>query len=106
MRKPALYYKPALFWMSLGLILGGAAAVAEQQTQSGRTSGPATGQNVTPSTVTQKSFEGRSGFIDQNEAFALDASALAAGAPGVEGKPGAQSGPAPRGRGTTSKFVY
>ena len=96
---------PALLWTSLVLILGGA-AVAEQQMQGGRTSGSATGQHVTPSTVTQKSFEGRSGFIDQNETFALDASALAAGAPGVEGKPGAQSGPAPRGRGTTSKFVY
>ncbi|MBG0811121.1 hypothetical protein IY145_17255 [Methylosinus sp. H3A] len=98
--------KSALYWTSLVLILGGAAAIAEQPTQSGRTSGPAVGQNVTPSTVTQKSFEGRSGFIDQNEALALDASALAAGAPGVEGKSGAQSGPAPRGRGTTSKFVY
>jgi hypothetical protein len=98
---------PALYWTTLVLILGGA-ALAQQQMQSGggRTSGPAIGQNVTPSTVTQKSFEGRSGSIDQNEAFALDASALAAGAPGVEGKPGAQSGPAPRGRGTTSKFVY
>ncbi|WP_159731692.1 hypothetical protein [Methylosinus sp. Ce-a6] len=97
--------KPALLWTSLVLILGGA-ALAEQNIESGRTSGPANGQNVTPSTVTQKSFEGRSGFIDQNEAFALDASALAAGVPGVEGKPGAQSGPVPRGRGKTSKFVY
>ena len=97
---------PALYWTTLVLILGGAALAQQQMQSGGRTSGPAIGQNVTPSTVTQKSFEGRSGFIDQNEAFALDASALAAGAPGVEGKPGAQSGPAPRGRGTTSKFVY
>jgi hypothetical protein len=98
--------KLALFSTSLVLILGGAALAEQQMTQRGRTSGPATGQNVTPSTVTQKSVEGRSSFIDENEGFALDASALAAGAPGVEGKPGAQSGPAPRGRGTTSKFVY
>jgi hypothetical protein len=98
--------KSALYWTSLVLILGGAAVAEQQMSQPGRTSGPAIGQNVTPSTVTQKSFEGRSGFVDQNETFALDASALAAGAPGVEGKPGAQSGPAPRGRGSSSKFVY
>jgi hypothetical protein len=97
--------KPALLWTSLVLILGGA-ALAGQNMESGRTSGPVNGQNVTPSTVTQKSFEGRSVFVDSNDAFALDASAMAAGAPGVEGKPGAQSGPAPRGRGAASKFVY
>lgn len=98
--------KLALFCTSLSLVCGGAALAQQQQPQGGHTSGPAVGGYVTPSTVTQKSFEGRSGFVGEQEAIALDASALAAGTPGVAGKPGAQSGEAPQGRGAASKFVY
>lgn len=97
--------KQALFWTGLLVVLGGA-ALAQQQPPGGQTSGPAVGNNVTPSTVTQKLFEGRSGFVGEQEALALDASALAAGTPGVAGKRGTQSGAAPRGRGAASKFVY
>lgn len=97
--------KQALFWTTLLFVLGGT-ALAQQRPQGGQTSGPAAGGNVTPSTVTQKLFEGRSAFAGDIEAAALEASALAAGAPGVAGKPGAQSGGAPQGRGAASKFVY
>ena len=56
----------------------------------GNTSGPAVGKDVQPSTAIQKET-GRSGAGDG------DAS-NAAGAPGVEGKPGSESGPLPKDR--------
>ncbi|PWB83116.1 MAG: hypothetical protein C3F11_08250 [Methylocystaceae bacterium] len=82
------------------------AALAQQRPVGGHTSGPAVGRNVTPSTVTQKLFEGRSSFAGEDIEAALDASALSAGSPGVAGKPGTQSGQAPKGRDAASKAVY
>jgi hypothetical protein len=55
------------------------------------TSGPAAGTDVQPSTAIQKDQTGRLG------AGGGDAS-NAAGAPGVEGKPGSESGPLPQDR--------
>jgi hypothetical protein len=58
--------------------------------QPGSTSGPAAGKNVEPSTATQK----------KNSAEPQDrgASSSAAGAPGVEAKPGTEGGRAPAGK--------
>ena len=58
--------------------------------QPGSTSGPAAGKNVEPSTATQK----------KNSPQPQDrgASSNAAGAPGVEAKPGTESGGAPAGK--------
>lgn len=81
-------------------------AFAEQRPAVGHTSGPAMGRNVTPSTVAQKLFEGRSVFAADDILPELEASSLAAGSPGVAGKPGTQSGGAPQGRDAASKAVY
>jgi hypothetical protein len=56
----------------------------------GNTSGPAVGTDVQPSTAIQKDQTG-------SGAGGGDAS-NAAGAPGVEGKPGSESGPLPQDR--------
>jgi hypothetical protein len=58
--------------------------------QPGSTSGPAAGKNVEPSTAIQKG----------NSAVSQDrgASSTAAGAPGVEAKPGTEGGRAPAGK--------
>lgn len=61
--------------------LMGAPAVAAKKP--GHTSGPAAGTHVEPSTVTQK----RNPHLDEGEH-----SGVAAGAPGVEGSKGTQSG--------------
>jgi hypothetical protein len=57
------------------------AAAAESTDTSGNTSGPAAGTQTTPSTALQKQ-----GSVSNN--------GHAAGGPGVEGKKGAESGPA------------
>jgi hypothetical protein len=67
---------------SAGLLLGGAAMAQN----SGSSSGPATGKGVEPSTAIQKE-EGRS--ADQGNV------PTGAGAPGIEAKPGTQSGALP-----------
>lgn len=60
------------------------------QMQPGETSGPAAGTPVDPTTTIQKrNEEGRSGANETD-------TRPAAGMPGVEGKPGTESGPAPR----------
>ncbi|MEJ0094183.1 MAG: hypothetical protein WDN46_12330 [Methylocella sp.] len=66
------------------LLFGG---VALAQT-SGKTSGPAAGGNAEPSTATQKD-EGRSSSD-------MQMAPKGAGAPGVEGKAGSQSGAIPK----------
>jgi hypothetical protein len=76
----------------LALFLAGAALAQEP----GTTSGGAAGKNVEPSTAIQKQNTGRSS-APQHE---LQGSSNAAGAPAVEGKPGAQSGQAPQGQTT------
>lgn len=75
--------------VTLSLFVGGAAMAME-----GVTSGPAAGKSVVPSTAIQKEYEGRSAAGGQVTLGVLEASGLAAGMPGVEGKPGAQSGQA------------
>jgi hypothetical protein len=77
----------AALWAISSFFLSGA-ALAQQQ--SGNTSGPAVGKNVLPSTVVEKQYEGRSNTSEQDKQ--LGASSRAAGSPGIEGKPGAQSG--------------
>ena len=66
------------------LVLGGV-AVAQQP---GVTSGPTATTNVEPTTAIQKQGEGRSigGALDFRD------SSMAAGAPGIQGKPDTQSG--------------
>lgn len=59
----------------------------------GATSGSATGTNVEPSTSIQKQYTGRS----SSDGSKFKGSSNAAGAPGVEGHTGTQSGPSSRG---------
>ena len=59
----------------------------------GTTSGSASGTNVEPSTSIQKQYTGRSSS-DESQ---FKGSSNAAGAPGVEGQTGTQSGPSPHG---------
>lgn len=56
----------------------------------GVTSGPAAGSDVLPSTAVQKGQNANSGLKSQ-----ATAGAVAAGAPGVAGKPSTEAGPAP-----------
>jgi hypothetical protein len=74
-------------WAIASFFLSGA-ALAQQQ--SGDTSGPAVGRNVLPSTAVEKQYEDPSNISEQGKQ--LGASSRAAGSPGIEGKPGAQSG--------------
>jgi hypothetical protein len=69
--------------VSLILTFGFSNAALAQQ-QSGGTSGPAVRQNVEPPTVTEKRYEGRSMKPQEGNP--------ATGMPGVEGKPGTESG--------------
>jgi hypothetical protein len=62
-------------------VLGAPAAIAAQGSDSGDTSGSASGKMVTPGTAAQKQASTQAG--------------AAVGAPGVEGKRGAESGSAP-----------
>ncbi len=73
-------------------------AIAQQSTptpsaatpsQSGDTSGPAVGEPVVPSTVVEKD---NPNIPDVNNADVSGPSGTSAGAPGIEGKRGAQSG--------------
>lgn len=68
-------------------------AATPAQTVNASVSGPANGTNVEPSTAVQKQTEGRSvsGATMRTSPDTMG-SALAAGAPGVEGAPGTQSG--------------
>ncbi len=75
----------------ISLFLGGV-ALAEQK---GETSGPAVGKNVLPTTVIQKMYERRSSSIPGIPPSTLEDSGASAGYPGVEGKPGTESGQAP-----------
>ena len=73
------------------LILSTVAASA--QTPDASVSGPANGTNVVPSTAVQKQTEGRSvSNIAMEQPSSIIGSALAAGAPGVEGAPGTEFG--------------
>ncbi|MCI0600620.1 MAG: hypothetical protein L0Y60_14065 [Beijerinckiaceae bacterium] len=77
------------------LALTPAAAVAQALDAS--VSGPANGTNVVPSAAVQKQIERRSvSDIAKDQPSALMGSALSAGAPGLEGAPGAKSGRNPR----------
>jgi len=58
----------------------------------GATSGSATGTNVEPSTSIQKQYTGRS----SSDGSQFKGSSTAAGAPGVKGHTGTQSGPSSR----------
>jgi hypothetical protein len=76
-------------------LLSPVAAVAQMPDAS--VSGPANGTNVVPSAAVQKQIERRSvSDLAKDQPSALMGSALAAGAPGVEGAPGAKSGRDPR----------
>jgi|GEM_PF-1395301 hypothetical protein len=70
------------------------AAAAAVETPRGSISGPASGTDVVPSTVFQKEMlEGRSvSSLASGQTTGLMAGLVAAGAPGIEGLPGTQSG--------------
>jgi hypothetical protein len=70
------------------------AAIAMAQAPNASVSGPAMGTNVVPSTAVQKQTEGRSvsKSVIMDQPSSMMGSALSAGAPGVEGAPGTESG--------------
>jgi hypothetical protein len=71
------------------LLLSGIAVAQEPYS----VSGPAAGSNVKPSTAIQKEDEGRSASVDAwKQASYPGVHPTGAGVPGVEGKPGTQSG--------------
>ena len=59
--------------------------------EKGRTSGPAAGSNVKPSTAMPENQSGTS-----TEATQMHPGGVAAGAPGAKAKPGTEAGPAPK----------
>src|ERR1700712_5768722 len=75
------YSKAALSVTALSIVLlSASASMAAPEPAQGDTSGPAAGTRTTPSTAVQKN----------------SATGTTAGAPGVEGKPGAESGAQPK----------
>jgi len=85
-------YRITLCAMALMSCLFLSAATAAAQTFDASVSGPANG-NVMPSAAVQKQSEGRSvSDIAKDHPSSFIGSAIAAGAPGVEGAPGTESG--------------
>ena len=70
------------------LVLSGVAFAQEPYSVSGQ----ASGSNVEPSTAIQKENEGRSAIVDAKRPNPETHRPNGAGAPGVEGSPGTQSG--------------
>jgi hypothetical protein len=70
------------------LVLSGVALAQEPYS----VSGPASGSNVEPSTAIQKEKEGRSAIVDAKRPDPETLRSHGAGAAGVEGSPGTQSG--------------
>jgi hypothetical protein len=70
------------------LVLSGVAFAQEPYS----VSGPANGSNVEPSTAIQKENEGRSAIVDSRRQDPETLRPHGAGAAGVEGSPGTQSG--------------
>jgi hypothetical protein len=88
-----MVYRITLCAAALMSCLSLSAATAAAQTPEASVSGPANGTNVVPSAAVQKDTEGRSvSNIAKDQPSSLIGSALAAGAPGVEGAPGTESG--------------
>jgi hypothetical protein len=86
-------YRITLCAMALMSCLFLPAATAAAQTLDASVSGPANGTNVMPSAAVQKQSEGRSvSDIAKDLPSSFIGSAIAAGAPGVEGAPGTESG--------------
>jgi hypothetical protein len=73
------------------IALWGGLAFAQEP---GSTSGPESDTNVQPSTAIQKQMSGRSSASEKE----VQGSSKAAGAPGIEGKPGTQSGQSAEGQ--------
>ena len=94
-----MLYRISLCAAALVSCLSLSTAPAAAQTPEASVSGPANGTNVEPSTAVQKETEGRSysGFrLDSGVVSRLPStikgSPVGAGAPGVEGASGTQSG--------------
>ena len=71
-----------------GMVLSGMAVAQEPYS----VSGPGAGSNVEPSTAIQKESEGRLASVDARRPHPETLRPNGAGAPGVEGSPGTQSG--------------
>jgi hypothetical protein len=86
-----MVYRITLCAAALMSCLALSVAAAKAQDPKGSVSGPANGTNVIPSTAYQKEgmFEGRSVSPGMTQ---LMGSLVAAGAPGIEGAEGTQSG--------------
>jgi hypothetical protein len=90
-----MVYRITLCAAALMSCLSLSVAAAEAQDPKGSVSGPANGTNVIPSTAYQKEgmIEGRSVSPLWSQQMAeLMGSLVAAGAPGMEGLPGTESG--------------
>ena len=85
----------------VAVLLAGPAMAQQTGESTGQTSGPAAGGNVTPSTATQKHKSTHTGashhtHMSSGHQGTAGGSAMGAGAPGVEAKPGSEGGPAPK----------
>jgi len=88
-----MVYRITLCAAALMSCLSLSATAAVAQTLNASVSGPANGTNVMPSAAVQKQSEGRSvSDIAKDQPSSFIGSAIAAGAPGVEGAPGTESG--------------
>jgi len=94
-----MLYRTSLCAAALASWLSLPATAAVAQASNASVSGPADGTNVEPSTAIQKATEGRSysGFrlepgVASRPPSTIKGSPVGAGAPGVEGSPGTQSG--------------
>ncbi|MCI0466414.1 MAG: hypothetical protein L0Y57_05335 [Beijerinckiaceae bacterium] len=91
-----MVYRTTIRTAALVACLALSAAAAFAQTPDASVSGPGNGTNVVPSAAVQKQVERRSVSDIANQPSPFMGSALSAGAPGVEGAPGAKSGRNPR----------
>lgn len=66
------------------LLLAAVPAFAQNNTDTGSTTGPAAGNNVTPNTAQKTQMSGTSGGVQQN---------TGAGAAGIAAKPNTEAGP-------------
>lgn len=71
------------------------AVAAAAQSSGASISGPANGTNVAPSAAVQKQIDGRSVSVANRQQLEIIGGAMSAGAPGVEGARGAESGREP-----------
>jgi len=85
-------YHTTLRAVALISCLSVSAVAAAAESSDASTSGSANGTNVEPSAAVQKQTDGRSVSANKRQQLEIIGGAISAGAPGVEGARGAESG--------------